>query len=251
MLDIAPVQTGFSIGRVLFLTFRIIGRSFGRLVVLLVLTYGAQYALGQLSLTVIKATGPWLLVRSIASGPLISLLPHGFLTGSISTLVFADLNRRPEPLATLLRTGVRLLLPIAVLSLAFGLAMALGLLLLIVPGLILLVRWFVAAPARAIEGPGIRNAFAHSAALTQGHRWAIFVLAIVVFLGSAVVFGAGIYITANWGRALAGVHLAALPSLLMSAVIGGLNAVATAVAYVELRRVKRGGLEGELAAVFE
>ena len=251
MLDIASTQTGFSIGQVLSLTFRMIGRIYGRLVVLLVLTYGAQYALGQLSLTVIHATGPWLFVRSIAGGNLISLLPQGFLAGSISTLVFADLNRRPASLGALLRAGLRLLLPIAVLNLVFGLAIGLGLVLLIVPGLILLVRWFVVAPARAIEGPGIRNAFAHSAALTQGYRWKIFVLAVIFLLGSVLVSGGGTYITMNWGRALAGLHLAALPTLLLSAVVGGFKAVATAVTYVEVRRVKQGGLAGELAAVFE
>jgi hypothetical protein len=46
--------------------------------------------------------------------------------------------------------------------------------LLIVPGLILMVIWSVAVPAKVVEKIGVFDAFTRSRDLTRGRRWPIF-----------------------------------------------------------------------------
>lgn len=72
------------------------------------------------------------------------------------------------------------------LNLLSGIAIIAGLLLLVVPGLMLLARWAVAIPSMMKEDLDMRGALRRSARLTQGSRWAIFWLGVIVW-GSAVL----------------------------------------------------------------
>ncbi|UJA21400.1 hypothetical protein HJD18_15035 [Thermoleophilia bacterium SCSIO 60948] len=74
----------------------------------------------------------------------------------------------------------------------YGFAVAIGLVLLIVPGLIILTMWCLAAPSIVIEGRGVTEAFRRSAELTHGQRMPIFLtllLALVVLIGLGIVLG--------------------------------------------------------------
>jgi hypothetical protein len=68
-------------------------------------------------------------------------------------------------------------------------AVVLGLVLLIVPGMILLVRWSAASGFLVGAGEGITESLRASWHATRGHGWAIFFAAIVLFIGVAVVGG--------------------------------------------------------------
>ena len=72
---------------------------------------------------------------------------------------------------------------------AIGVRTFLGLLLLVVPGIILAVRYALAVPAAVLEDRGPAAALARSMQLTRGHGWRIF--AIYVLLG-AIVIGAAL-----------------------------------------------------------
>ena len=80
------------------------------------------------------------------------------------------------------------------LSIVTGIAIMFGLVLLIVPGVILLVRWS-AAPGYLIgRGTGVGEAMSKSWDATRGHSWPIFfagLVLLVVFIGAAVVIGLG------------------------------------------------------------
>jgi hypothetical protein len=89
-----------------------------------------------------------------------------------------------------------------------GIGIALGLLLLIIPGLFLLSRWFLITPAIVLEGRSAGESFSRSWELTRGHLWPALGLVVLTIL-IAIVGGAivGALITAV---------LAPLPDLLAS-----------------------------------
>jgi hypothetical protein len=94
----------------------------------------------------------------------------------------AYLDGRAAGLAECVRVGIRKALPIIGFSILFGIALVFGLLLLVVPGIILFVRWAVAAPALVEEDCSVREAFGRSSELTHGARWQVLFLMIVVFV---------------------------------------------------------------------
>jgi hypothetical protein len=74
-----------------------------------------------------------------------------------------------------------------------GLAVAIGLIALIGPGLWLLTIWAVTAPAIVIERAGAIDAFGRSNQLVKGDGWNVFgviVVAFLIALGIAIVFSA-------------------------------------------------------------
>jgi len=98
-------------------------------------------------------------------------------------------------------------------------AVVLGLLLLIVPGIILLVRWSAASGYVIGAGEGITDSLTASWHATKGHGWAIFFAAIVLFLGLAVVGGV---IGALFG--IAGATVVDALSAFLEAAAGGIFA---------------------------
>jgi hypothetical protein len=63
--------------------------------------------------------------------------------------------RRDHSVGELLRSVEPVLLPLMIVSLLFGVGVAIGFVLLIIPGLILLTVWSVVAPVRVLEHPGV------------------------------------------------------------------------------------------------
>jgi len=74
-------------------------------------------------------------------------------------------------------------------SLLAGLGIALGLILLLVPGLILMTWWSVVAPVVVLEGKSGSEALGRSRELVKGNGWLVFGLIIVVGIISAIVGG--------------------------------------------------------------
>jgi hypothetical protein len=70
-----------------------------------------------------------------------------------------------------------------------GLAVALGLILLIIPGLYLLTRWLFIAPAIVLEGRSAGESFGRSSALAKGHGWSVFGLMILTVVAAAIALG--------------------------------------------------------------
>jgi len=70
-----------------------------------------------------------------------------------------------------------------------GIAIAIGFVLIIVPGLILLTIWAVIAPSIVVEDRGVFEAFARSRELVRGHAWQVFGASVLAFLTVFVVVG--------------------------------------------------------------
>jgi hypothetical protein len=68
----------------------------------------------------------------------------------------------------------------------FGLGVAVGLVLLVIPGLYLLAIWAMFAPVIVLEGAGVTESFGRSRALVSGRFWPVFGVVIVASVISAV-----------------------------------------------------------------
>ena len=67
-----------------------------------------------------------------------------------------------------------------------GLAIALGLVLLVVPGLVLLTRWALVAPVIVIEGRSAGPSFLRSTELVRGNGWTVFGVIVATLLIAVV-----------------------------------------------------------------
>lgn len=105
--------------------------------------------------------------------------------------------------------AVPFILPVAVASFLAGIGIAIGLALIIVPGLVLLTFWALIVPSIVIGGSGPLGAFGRSWRTVRGYAWRVFGTYVLVFL---------IYIAVN---VVIGLILLVLPRALRDA-LGGL-----------------------------
>jgi hypothetical protein len=90
---------------------------------------------------------------------------------------------------------------IIVAGLLAGLGIALGLILLIVPGLVLLTWWAVVIPVVVLEGRSAGEAFSRSRELVRGFGWNVFgtiVLTVLILLGFEIVLSIVLSPVADW-----------------------------------------------------
>lgn len=96
----------------------------------------------------------------------------------------------------------------------YGLAVVLGLILLIIPGIYLLVRWVFVPVAVVARGAGIGGAFAESSRLVKGNWWRIFLYGLVLFFMYIVLEGVALALRGGLGVLIvAAVQLLATPFL--------------------------------------
>ena len=80
------------------------------------------------------------------------------------------------------RAAVPFILPVAVASILFAIAVAIGLVLIIVPGLIVLTFWCLIVPCIVIGGAGMFQSFGQSYRTVRGYAWNVFGTLVLVFL---------------------------------------------------------------------
>lgn len=178
---------------------------------------------------------------------IVNSLTQQLLAAAIVFGAVEHLRGRKVEIGRCLSVGLNRMFPVLGVAILMGLGVALGLALLIVPGLILMCVWYVAIPAAVIERPGVFGAFSRSSELTRGHRWTIFGIYLVFFL---VGMGVGVFLV---GSMMA--TQSAIVTVIVTVVIGMLVSIwagaAQAVAYHDLRVKKEGIGTDEIAAVFE
>jgi hypothetical protein len=88
--------------------------------------------------------------------------------------------------------GTAVLLPVVGAAILAGIAIAIGLILVIVPGLFLITIWAVIIPVIVIERTGALSSFGRSYQLVRRHGWHVFgtlVLAWIIQLAVSIVLG--------------------------------------------------------------
>ena len=90
---------------------------------------------------------------------------------------------------------------VLVAGLIAGIGIAIGFVLLIIPGLVLLTFWCVIVPTIVIEGKSAGESFGRSFALVRGHFWrvlGVIVLAVLIYFGFEIVLALILSPLADW-----------------------------------------------------
>lgn len=162
----------------------------------------------------------------------------GHLLLVIATLEILD-HGRVDPVRALSR-AVRLLPSAMLVALLFWIAVAIGLVFFIAPGLFLMCLWFVVTPALVADRAGTFGSFERSAALTAGVRWQLFLLLVVGGIFWLVAYGMIAGLAGAFDAPVAGT----ITEALLTALLAMLPPAVAAAAHHSLR-THREGLRGD------
>jgi hypothetical protein len=188
-----------------------------------------------LLMELLKATGP--------IGALLGLLPYlmgAFVVSGALTVALSDICLGNRP--TVRRSYARILggnrwWYLISTALVYTLAISLGMLLLILPGLWLMVRGFFSAIIVALEGRRNRDAIRRSIALTKGQAWRIIGLILPSYF-LIMVFTIGLATMAFMLPALAASVVTILGNFVLLATLSPAMALTLVLLYYD-QRVRR------------
>jgi hypothetical protein len=121
-----------------------------------------------------------------------------------------------------------------------GLGIALGLLLLIVPGLVLLTWWILLIPVIVLEGRSAGEAFTRSRELVRGYGWSVFgviVLTILLVIAFNIVLSLLLLPVSDWLQSF-------LSNIIVGTVVTPFVALTWTTLYYRLRAAKEAPAEG-------
>jgi hypothetical protein len=184
------------------------------------------------------------IVNAIIVGSLV-LFPLGLAVTVVAATLYQGVvvglvkdvqdGRRDSTVGDLIDATWPVVLPLIGVGILAGIAIGIGFLFLVIPGLILLTIWSVIAPVIVVERSGVMDSFGRSRELVRGNGWQVFGVIFVVFLISAVVgaiFGAiGAGISDSVGMRI-------LFNLIASTVTAPIAALAAATIYFRLLAIR-------------
>jgi len=253
----SQAQGKFDIGRVFSSTFAVIGRNIGLWIGLAVI-FSAIPSLVLQYLILAPLTGGIVAEQAVAdpsflwkyylgafAGFLVTVVLSSLLSSSLIRATIEDLSGKHPALGDCIKTALAVLLPAIGVGILAGLGIGVGMVLLIVPGIILWLRWSLAIPVLVQERLGVTGSMARSAQLTAGSRWALFGLYLILIIASIAI---------QWvvGKIVPGLGtwIGTIVAVLVQSILSMVISTATAVSYVELRKVKEGTSVSELAEIF-
>ena len=261
-------ERGVSVGRVFDRAFRAIRHQpLASLVIVMLFTAApvaaAQYLLDRLPWAVMVMTLggfalPGFFAAALArwfAGLAIGTIAQGALTRP----VVAEQEGRKAGLGESLAAAGRSLFPLLLMGALFGVAVIIGTTLLIVPGIIVYLLWSVAASAEADERDGVFLSLSRSQELTEGARWKVFAVMLILLGISLLVAVALAFLVRPLIRIVATGEFFSdswiMPLLFAIRTFWGaiLNLVwgsVQASLYVELKEWKEGGSAQNLEQVF-
>lgn len=250
-----PASAQFSIGGVIgssigvyarnFISFTILALLIGAINLVVGVTTSqdpATAALGQMNYT---AMGIGVLALFIVSGLTQAAIIYG---------TFQDLRGQKAGIGDCIARGLATMIPVIVGSILASVAIGIGVIFFIIPGIILALMWWVYIPVIVVEGKGIMGSFGRSSELTRGRRWHILGLLIVIVLISFVVnFIIGLVIGIGIVSSGASDSLMTLTVVqyVVTSVVTAFGAVLVAVCYYYLRAEKEGIDVNDIAQVFD
>jgi len=245
----------FSIGRVIgdslgvfgrnFISFSILALLIGVLDLLMVIFNIAPaetQTLGQMNLAAVGLT------------VLVTLVVSGLTQASIIYGTFQDLRGSRAGIGDCIARGLSSVVPVILGTLILSLAVGLASILLIIPGIILALMWWVYIPAIVVEGKGIFDSFGRSRELTRGRRWHIFGLLFIVFLLAFVInFVITLVAAISIVRAPISDPVLVVSTIeyVAQSLLAAFSAVMVAVGYYYLRAEKEGVDVNAIASVFD
>lgn len=184
-----------------------------------------------------------------AGGGIVGAVVWVVLQLALTRLALDTLAGREADVGVAFASAGRRLLPGLGLVLLSAIGVGLGFLFLVVPGIILLLTWFLILPVLVGEGRGVFDSFARSGELMRGMRWRLLLLLLIVLVGWSLFAGLGQAIAFAIGGTNGG-----WPQAIMGAITGTLvgmvQAAGAAAVYHEARTAKEGMGSHDLEAVF-
>ncbi len=176
---------------------------------------------------VLVAAAPGLVLVSLV----IVLVATTLFTGMVVELV-ADVQdgRRDATVSQLLSAVMPVLGQLLLVGIVAGIGTVIGFILLIIPGLILVTVWSVAAPVVVLERPPGLRALSRSHELVRGNGWRVFgvILVLDVFIR---IFAGAVELVAESASTGVGIVV----TVILGVLIAPFAALAAAVLYFELR----------------
>jgi hypothetical protein len=181
---------------------------------------------GVLSVLLIAASPALGLVALI-----VSVVASTLFTGMVVELV-ADVQdgRRDATPGQLLSAASPVLGKLIFVGIVAGVGIAIGFVLLIVPGLILLTIWAVAAPVVVLERPDGLGALGRSRDLVRGNGWKVFAVILLLVILVGLVSVAIEAIASSAGEAVG-----LVARVIVGILTQPISSLAAAVLYFELR----------------
>ena len=176
---------------------------------------------------VLVAASPALAVVAV----IISLVATTLFTGMVVELV-ADVQdgRRDASAGQLLRAATPVLGQLILVGIVAGIGIVIGFILVIVPGLILITIWSVAAPVVVLEHPGVFASLRRSRELVRGNGWQVFGVILLLY----IVVGVVSFIIEGIAES-AGSGVGIVVRVIVGVLTAPLAALAASVLYFELR----------------
>jgi hypothetical protein len=220
-----PPARNIGVGNVVNETFSIYGQNLGPVlgsaVVVLVLVgfaAGLLQGIGGVVLGLLAAA--------------LRLAGQALYTGFVVELV-RDVRdgKRDQTVGDLFEAAMPFILPLIGFGILFGIAVTIGFIFLVVPGLILITFWSVGAPAIVVEQIGPIDAFGRSWSLVRGRAWPVFGALVTILLIVFVIWLVLAAIANPIGNGEASTWIASIISTTITAPI---FAIAVTVIYFEL-----------------
>ncbi len=102
-------------------------------------------------------------------------------------LVAADESGRRASQSELFSAVTPVLGPLIGISILFAIGVAIGFVLIIIPGLILLTIWSVVIPVEVLERRGVFASFGRSRELVKGNGWNVFGVIVIIWVLALVI----------------------------------------------------------------
>ncbi len=230
-MEAAATGKRIEVGRVINECFELYGSNAGALL-------GSAFVVFAISgiLQGLLNNGGGLILALLATA--VGLVATALYTGFVVKLVEdvrAD-GRRDLSAGDLFSSAQPAILPLIINGILRGIAIAIGLFLLIVPGLWLMTIWAVTSPAIVSEDEDSIGAFGRSHELVKGQGWSVFGVIVIAFLITFVVSVVAVAIGSALGvvgiiilAILAGIVTAPIPALVSAIMffdLGGAGAAA-------------------------
>jgi len=248
MTDYTPATVptaSIRVGEVFRRAFEVLLGDFGKFIALTAITWSPYLLLTLLTLSPGDPGGGTLALLGLTGilwGVLTILGQAAILYGAVQKMRGQDFT-----IGASLGRGFGRFLPILGLFICLGVAVGLGFVLLVIPGVMLAVMWYVALPACVVERRGPIESLQRSGFLTKGNRWRIFGIAVVIYIVNTVVQ----LVVAQVLSAIAGQMISALGVFAWMSLLQAFSAITVAVAYHDLRVAREGADIEQIAAVFD
>src|SRR4051794_35725671 len=177
-----------------------------------------------------------------------------FVLGVIATYLFQGMvveaardildGRRDHTIRSLVSAAAPYIGKLAVAGIVAGIAIGIGFILLIAPGLYLITIWAVIAPVIVLERTGAFESLGRSQQLVKGSGWPVLGVLVCLVVIQAIL---AILVQAIFIGILSDFVGRLLGDLVTRTLIGPLSALAAAVIYFELKRIRGEPVPGQEA----